>query len=70
MSIIAKIDAEIAALEKKKAAIQKKCSHPVTKEKRGGDSGNILTGRDPSSWIDYTCELCGKQWTKVKEPRT
>ena len=64
--IIAKIDKEIAALEKKKAAIQKKCSHPATIERPWYHDGNILTGREDSSGVDCECELCGAKWTKVK----
>jgi hypothetical protein len=64
MIIIAKIDKEIAALEKKKAAIQKKCSHPATTKRRWYHEGNILTGRDDSSGVDYKCELCGAKWTR------
>jgi len=67
MSIIKQIDDQIAALKKKKAAIQKKCSHPAVKSKTHCDDGNILTGRDPSSWTDHTCELCGYQWQTEKK---
>ena len=66
MGIIAKIDKEIAALKKKKAAIQKKCSHPSTIKRPWYHEGNILTGRDDSSGVDYFCELCGAEWTEVK----
>ena len=67
MSIIKEIDDQIAALRKKKAAIQKKCSHPAVKSKTYCDEGNILTGRDPSCWTDHTCELCGYQWQTEKK---
>jgi hypothetical protein len=67
MSIIKEIDDQIAALKKKKAEIQKKCSHPAVKSKTHYDDGNIMTGRDPSSWTDHTCELCGHQWQTEKK---
>jgi hypothetical protein len=67
MSIIKEIDDQIAALRKKKAAIQKKCSHPAVKSRTYCDEGNILTGRDPSCWTDHTCELCGYQWQTEKK---
>jgi hypothetical protein len=63
MNVIEQIDREIEALEKRKAAIQKKCSHPDITKINKGDSGNILTGRDQSYWSDNTCNLCGHRWT-------
>lgn len=65
MNIIDQIDKEIAIFQKKKAAIRKKCSHPSTTEKPWYHEGNILTGRDDSAGVDYTCDLCGHKWTKV-----
>ena len=62
MNIIQQIDAEIAALRDKKAAIQTKCSHPSVTATKNGDEGNILTGREASAWLENQCDLCGQQW--------
>lgn len=61
---IQEIDDEIARLREEKCVIQSKCSHPSVIRKGRGDSGNILTGRDPSSWYACECELCGKHWNE------
>lgn len=62
MNIIEKIDKEIDALLDRKEKIQSACSHPDKSSVKNGDSGNVMTGRDPSYWVDHECNLCGKRW--------
>jgi hypothetical protein len=64
MTIIQKIDDEIATLLLKKKSIQELCSHPAKTSVRGGSDGDIMSAREPSYWITHTCELCGKVWSE------
>ena len=64
MNQIDRINRKIKRLEEEKAAIQEACSHPKVKRVGRGDSGNILTGRDPSSWYECECKLCQKKWSE------
>lgn len=63
MNIIEKIDMDIAALHKRKADIQEKCSHPEVTTEYWTTDGNILTGRDPTAGYTNTCALCCKVWS-------
>lgn len=70
MNIIEQIDAEIAALKKRKQHIQLNCSHPDKTSINKGSSGNAMVGREAQAWTEHTCNLCGLQWTTDQNKNT
>lgn len=61
MKIVQEINLRIKALERQKAEIQNKCSHPGHTRTARANTGNY----DPFSdryWYDCKCTLCEKFW--------
>lgn len=61
MNIIAQIDQEIVDLQKRKASIQDKCSHPETNSTWHTTKNDY--GLGDGGWYSYECLLCGKKYT-------
>ena len=56
-------DIHIAPLEAELRQHQSKCKHKRVKKEHGGRTGN-LDGNN--YWTNFTCEICGKQWSETK----
>jgi hypothetical protein len=53
---------EMAKLTDELNIVRQICPHENTSRVNRGSEGNILTGRDPSYWVECECPDCGKTW--------
>lgn len=67
MNIITEIDAQIAELQKKKKAIQDKCSHPINESLYHPDEDEYGTTIGPGSYTNR-CLLCDARWSSTRKP--
>lgn len=65
MNIIKELRESIARFNSEIEKIQSMCMIAHIVFDRHNDAGNIMTGREASSWRSCTCSLCDARWEEA-----